>query len=56
MINLTAIEFYYKSDIYLWLWQGACLFVIIISSQPAGAVVPDSASDNQPTQIKGVCV
>jgi hypothetical protein len=34
VINLTIIEFYYKSDICLWFWQGACLLVIIIASQP----------------------
>ena len=43
VINLTIIEFYYKTDICLWLWQEACPFVIIISSQPAGAMESDTA-------------
>lgn len=34
VINLAIIEFYYKSDICLWLWQKAWFFVVI-SSQPA---------------------
>lgn len=55
VINLTLIEFYYRSDIRLWLWQGTCLFVIIIASQPAGAVVPDTNDSLSRLSVCGVC-